>query len=70
MIIAANMWDDVEDKSLSIRQINDEEIKHLLPSRGIPVVPVSGLYGKGLERLFEAVQTIHSIWQGEFLLQS
>ena len=26
-------------------------------------MPISGLYGKGLERLFEAVQIIHSIWQ-------
>ena len=63
MIIAANMWDDVEDKSLSIRQINDRIQTSLAQLRGIPVVPISGLYGKGLERLFEAVQTIHSIWQ-------
>ena len=63
MIIAANMWDDVEDKSLSIRQINDRIQTSLAQLRGIPVIPISGLYGKGLERLFEAVQTIHSIWQ-------
>ena len=36
MIIAANMWDDVEDKSLSIRQINDGLQTSLAQLRGIP----------------------------------
>jgi GTP-binding protein len=63
LIIAANMWDDVKDKSVSIKQINDRLQTSLAQLRGVPVVPISGLYGTGLERLFQSVQMIKSIWQ-------
>jgi GTP-binding protein len=63
LIIAANMWDDVKDKSVSIKQINDRLQRSLAQLRGVPVVPISGLYGTGLERLFQSVQMIKSIWQ-------
>ncbi len=63
LIIGANMWDAVEDKSSSIKQINDRLKTSLAQLRGVPVVPVSGLYGKGLDRLFESVQLIKTIWQ-------
>ena len=63
LIIAANMWDAVEDKSHSIKQINDRLKISLAQIRGVPVVPISGLYGKGLNRLFDSVQLISSIWQ-------
>ena len=63
LIIAANMWDDVKDKSVSIKQINDRLQTSLAQLRGVPVVPISGLYGTGLEKLFQSVQMIKSIWQ-------
>lgn len=63
LIIAANMWDDVKDKSISIKQINDRLQTSLAQLRGIPVVPISGLYGSGLEKLFKAIQITKSIWQ-------
>ncbi len=63
LIIAANMWDDVKDKSVSIKQINNRLRTSLAQMRGVPVVPISGLYGTGLEKLFQSVQMINSIWQ-------
>ena len=63
LIIAANMWDDVKDKSVAIKQINDRLQTSLAQLRGVPVVPISGLYGAGLQRLFQSVQMIKSIWQ-------
>ncbi|MDA9816252.1 ribosome biogenesis GTPase Der [Alphaproteobacteria bacterium] len=63
LVIAVNMWDDVKDKSASIKLINDRLQTSLAQLRGVPVVPISGLYGKGLDRLFQSVQMIKSIWQ-------
>ena len=63
LIIGANMWDAVEDKSFSIKQLNDRLKISLAQLRGVPVVPISGLYGKGLDRLFNSVQIIKSSWQ-------
>ncbi len=63
LIIAANMWDDVKDKSVSIKQINYRLQTSLAQLRGVPVVPISGLYSTGLERLFQSVQMIKAIWQ-------
>ena len=63
LVIAANMWDDVEDKSASITQINERLQTSLAQLRGVPVVPISGLYGRGLDRLFKAINEIQKIWQ-------
>ena len=40
-----------------------EEAERLLPQlRGVPLVPVSGLTGEGLDRLMEAVLACHAVW--------
>ena len=40
-----------------------EEADHWLPqAKGMPVVPVSGLTGDGLDRLIAAIVGIHEIW--------
>lgn len=63
LVIAANMWDDVKDKSVAISQINDRLQTSLAQLRGVPVVPISSLYGRGLDNLFKAIETTQSIWQ-------
>ena len=63
LVIAANMWDDVEDKSKAITQINERLQTSLAQLRGVPVVPISGLYGRGLDKLFKAIGQMQSIWQ-------
>ena len=61
-VIAANMWDDVDDKQKSLDQIYDRLQTSLAQLRGIPVVPISGLHGKGLDKLFKAVTYIERVW--------
>ncbi|QTL04591.1 ribosome biogenesis GTPase Der [Aquabacter sp. L1I39] len=40
-----------------------EEADHWLPQvRGVPVVPMSGLTGRGLDRLMEAIVETHRVW--------
>ncbi|MGB1546058.1 MAG: ribosome biogenesis GTPase Der [Candidatus Puniceispirillaceae bacterium] len=62
LVIAANMWDDVADKQSAMQLINDRLETSLAQVRGVPVVPVSGLYGRGLERLMQTVDDVHRLW--------
>ena len=62
LVIAANMWDDVDDKQAAMQRINDRLETSLAQVRGVPVVPVSGLYGRGLDRLMQTVDDIHRLW--------
>ena len=62
LVIAANMWDDVADKQSAMQVINDRLETSLAQVRGVPVVPVSGLYGRGLDRLIQTVDDIHRLW--------
>jgi len=62
LVIAANMWDDVDDKQAAMQQINDRLETSLAQVRGVPVVPVSGLYGRGLDRLMQTVDDVHRLW--------
>ena len=62
LVIAANMWDDVADKQAAMQRINDRLETSLAQVRGVPVVPVSGLYGRGLERLMQTVVDVHRLW--------
>ena len=62
LVIAANMWDDVADKQAAMQRINDRLETSLAQVRGVPVVPVSGLYGRGLDRLMHTVDDIHRLW--------
>ena len=62
LVIAANMWDDVADKQAAMQRINDRLETSLAQVRGVPVVPVSGLYGRGLDRLMQTVDDVHRLW--------
>jgi len=62
LVIAANMWDDVADKQAAMQLINDRLETSLAQVRGVPVVPVSGLYGRGLDRLMQTVDDVHRLW--------
>ena len=62
LVIAANMWDDVDDKQAAMQRINDRLETSLAQVRGVPVVPVSGLYGRGLDRLMQTVDDVHRLW--------
>ena len=50
MLVALNMWDDVERKGI---HIDIEKLRDLLG--GVPVIPTSGLSGEGIKPLVEHV---------------
>jgi GTPase len=62
IVIALDKWDLVDDRQRTLQRLR-EEAERLLPQiRGVPLVPVSGLTGEGLDRLMEAVERVHAVW--------
>jgi len=61
LVIGMSKWDRVEqpDSAAKLRR----EVDHWLPQvKGVPIVPVSGLTGAGLDKLMRAVIDIHAVW--------
>ncbi|SHI47564.1 GTP-binding protein [Palleronia salina] len=62
VVIAVNKWDAEEEKSEKIKMLR-EECARLLPQlRGVPLVTVSALTGKGLDRLRQAIEKAYETW--------
>jgi GTP-binding protein len=62
VVIALGKWDLVEDRNARSRALR-ETFERLLPQlRGAPVVPVSALTGRGLDRLRAAILEAHRVW--------
>jgi GTP-binding protein len=62
LIIAVNKWDLVADKNARINKLR-KEVARLLPQvKGVPVVPVSALAARGLDKLMKAVFETYETW--------
>ncbi|MBE0578501.1 ribosome biogenesis GTPase Der [Devosia sp.] len=62
LVIAVNKWDLIEDKNETLKMLR-EECDRLLPQlRGVPLVTLSGLTGKNIDKLMEAIFTIERSW--------
>lgn len=62
VVIAVNKWDMEGEKQAKLKELK-EEFARLLPQlRGAPLITVSALTGRGLDRLQEAVLRAHEVW--------
>lgn len=62
MVIAVNKWDLIEDKPATLAALK-EACERLLPQlRGIPLVTISGLTGRNIERLMDAIFEVEKAW--------
>ena len=62
VVFAVNKWDLETDKNARVKELR-EELARLLPQlRGAPLVTVSALTGRGLDRLREAIEGVHKTW--------
>ncbi|HEY0920664.1 ribosome biogenesis GTPase Der [Devosia sp.] len=62
LVIAVNKWDLVEDKPAALAALR-EACERLLPQlRGVPLVTISGLQGRNLDRLMQAIFAIEKTW--------
>ncbi|RFB80700.1 ribosome biogenesis GTPase Der [Methylovirgula sp. 4M-Z18] len=62
MVIGLNKWDLIEDKGAKLAELREEADRLLPQLKGMPLVPVSGLTGNGIERLMQAVIKVHETW--------
>jgi GTP-binding protein len=62
VVVAVNKWDLEDDKSHKLNDLR-EAFGRLLPQlRGAPMVMVSALTGKGLDRLHAAILKAYTVW--------
>ncbi|MDB5592239.1 ribosome biogenesis GTPase Der [Enterovirga sp.] len=62
LVIGVNKWDLVADRPGLLKELREEATRLLPQVRGVPVVPVSGLAGEGVDRLMQAVVGAADTW--------
>ncbi len=62
LVVAANKWDLVEDPALARKTLRDRIETKLPQLKGVSVLPISVLTGRGLDRLLPAVVETHDRW--------
>jgi GTP-binding protein len=61
-VIGLNKWDLVADQPGLLKELREKATRLLPQVKGLPVVPLSGLAGEGLDGLMQAVFRAHDIW--------
>src|SRR5690606_18369817 len=61
-IIAFNKWDLIENRQELLSELHEKTARLLPQVRGLLAVPVSAETGRGLDRLMEAVEKTHRVW--------
>jgi GTP-binding protein len=62
LVIGLNKWDLVADKPGLLKELKEEATRLLPQVRGVPIVPLSGLAGEGIDRLMAAVVQQADVW--------
>ena len=62
LVLALSKWDVVGDREATLKRVR-QRLETALPQlQGVPLVPVSGLTGSGIEKLMEAVFAADAVW--------
>ncbi|MBE7636987.1 ribosome biogenesis GTPase Der [Sneathiella sp. P13V-1] len=62
LVVAVNKWDIVKDRNAMLQHIRDKLQVSLPQVRGVPVVTMSALTGRGLEKLIPQVLRVYELW--------
>jgi GTPase len=62
VVIAVNKWDLEDDKQDKLKTLRAGFEKLLPQLKGAPLVTVSAMTGKGLDRLHDAILRAHTVW--------
>ncbi len=62
LVVAANMWDDVRKGKAVLDELQYRLGQSLGQARGVPLIPLSGLKGQGIEALMKAAFDIYRRW--------
>ncbi len=61
-LLVANKWDLIEDRDAARRQLLEQAETSLPQLRGLRLVPLSALTGKGVDKLLPATIAIYEVW--------
>jgi len=62
LVIGLNKWDLIEDRAAKLKELR-EEADHIMPHvKGVPIVPVAGLTGEGVDKLLQAALKANEVW--------
>jgi len=65
IVLAINKWDLVKNKEAFIKDI-DYKLQQVLPQvKGVPVVQISALNGRNLDKLMQAISKAYELWNFE-----
>jgi GTPase len=62
LVVAVNKWDLVENKQQRLRELREIASEKISDLPGVPVIPISALAEKGLNKLMAAVFDMHQTW--------
>ncbi|NKX46058.1 ribosome biogenesis GTPase Der [Roseicyclus persicicus] len=62
VVIAVNKWDLEDDKQDKLKALKEMFDLHLPQLKGAPLVTVSAMTGRGLDRLHAAILKAHEVW--------
>lgn len=66
LILALNKWDEVEDKPSCLDEAKYQASKKLSQVPALPIIPISALRGKGLDKLFDSVMVQYEKWHSTY----
>jgi len=62
LVVLITKWDLIEDKQAKLAELR-EEFERLLPQvKGAPMIPISAVSGRGLEKIMPSVKALHENW--------
>jgi GTP-binding protein len=62
LVFAITKWDTVDSPSEARKEMEHQAFAHLPQAKGAPLVPVSGVTRRGLDRLMDACLKVHKDW--------
>ncbi len=62
LVIAANKWDTIKDKTDALKMLKDRVAASLTQAQGVAVVTLSARTGQNLDKLMSAVLDTHETW--------
>lgn len=62
LVIAVNKIDAAADRDAALQAVSDALERSLPQARGVPVIPLSAMTGRGVEKLLPAVFQVFDIW--------
>lgn len=62
LVLVINKWDACEDRERALKRLRDRLKRSLPQTRGVPLVTISALEGRNLDRLMDAAFAAYDVW--------